>query len=181
MLIPLGNRKHVTLEKTRSYKRLIFFFFPIGSLGPVSAALFKLDLATSAKRGKTILGVEGWSRRQVFAGPGDTSSSSADHAACHPISSRLHSPVLSLGLGLVAITLYLVCFLLISWVQPANLWSKGVPWVPRGREGARTRGDRWWERHRSCLSAGQTLAKACAPRYFISKVCKSQVTRAFPL
>lgn len=63
------------MEKTKSYKRLIFS--SIGSLSPVSA-LFKFDLATFAIRGKTIIGVDG-GLDQVFAGAGDTSYS------CHHI------------------------------------------------------------------------------------------------
>lgn len=97
--MPLTNRKHVTLEKTKSYKRLIYF--SIGSLRPISAALFKLDLATFAIRGMTVFGMDGgwttlwalhWERRHLFQLGWPRSL--PPHS-----SSRLRSPVLILGFG----------------------------------------------------------------------------------
>lgn len=85
-LAPLTKRKHVTVEKIKFYKRLVFFFFSVGFLGPVSAPLSKLDLAIFVIRVKTVFGVDGgWTRPQVFAGAGSTSQSSADGALRHPI------------------------------------------------------------------------------------------------
>lgn len=144
------------MEKIKFYKRLIFVFFSRFFLGPVSAPLSKLDLAIFVIKVRTVFGVDGgWKSLLGQEAPlrAQLMCTLSPHS-----SSWLHSPVLILGLVLVTITLYFVCF----------IWR-----------GESTKG---WEQHRSSPSAGQTSAKACAQCYCTWKVCKSQVAiRTFPL
>lgn len=84
-LIPLTNRKHVTVEKAKFYKRLRFwFFFSGGFLGPVSAPLSKLDSAIFLIRVKAIFGVDGAGQGCKSLLGQEAPQSSADGALCHP-------------------------------------------------------------------------------------------------
>lgn len=112
---PSYKQKTCNTGKDQILQKADFFIFPIGSLGPVSAALFKLDLATFAMRGKTGFGEDGgWTRLQALCWVRRHLVQLGWPRSRSPCSSsRLHSPVLILGLDFVAITLYLVHFLLI--------------------------------------------------------------------
>lgn len=107
MLIPLTNRKHVTLKKTKSYKDC-WFFFLYALLGLASAALFKSDLDTFANRAKAGFGVDALS--PLLGREAPLTAQLIGSLLPHPLPVQ---PRLVLGLVLVAIMLHLLHLLLI--------------------------------------------------------------------
>lgn len=76
----LLQTKNTTLEKTKSYKRWIFW---VGSLGPALAALFKPNSAPCIDRtGLFLVGLGDGPGCKILAGAGGIFCSSAAAAAC---------------------------------------------------------------------------------------------------